>query len=611
MATPSTSPMAPVAAFLKSVVHTVSQNRLKAGVAGFILALGLGAAYRATRRGSKKLDRSPSSEVVELKKSKAAVDGLFIKRLINIIHIVVPSIYTREFGILCGLTVLLFGRTMLSILLADIMGGNGKALVERRLGAFIRGVCMIGAVAIPASMVNSGLNYTINILALRFRKRLSEHIHDQYLSNKRFYTATTKHFEIENADHRIAQDIDKFSTCLSNLYSNIFKPVLDVVLYTVKLSFLVGKRGPIFMFAYYLISSILLRRIMPPFAKLTARLQKLEGDFRGCHTRLIQHAEEIAFYNGGEKEKLVINRSYAQLDKHAGELHGLRGFMGIFDNFLVKYGPTMIGYLVIGMPVFLFRERNFADKTSSDLTRDYIRNSQLLLNLARGIGSVVMLYRRTTELAGYTERVAELMELLSKISDNTDSQGNIKLTATTARTPNAQYPPQLDFDNYIKFEHVDIYAPDGDLLLKDLSFEVQPGKNTLISGPNGSGKSSLFRVLGQLWPLSCGSITKPAVRDMFYIPQRPYLAEGTLRENVTYPHFASDVRMTDQELSSLMDIVNLTYLLEREDGWDAVLRLGRCALWWREAAFGFRSHALSQAPICHSRRVYQRCQHGH
>jgi ABC-type iron transport system FetAB ATPase subunit len=73
---------------------------------------------------------------------------------------------------------------------------------------------------------------------------------------------------------------------------------------------------------------------------------------------------------------------------------------------------------------------------------------------------------------------------------------------------------------------------------------------TLVSyidaaGPNGSGKSSLFRVLGGLWPLVAGRITKPGVgsdlnNEIFYVPQRPYTAFGTLCEQLIYPLTASE-----------------------------------------------------------------------
>lgn len=82
----------------------------------------------------------------------------------------------------------------------------------------------------------------------------------------------------------------------------------------------------------------------------------------------------------------------------------------------------------------------------------------------------------------------------------------------------------------LAFEDVPIISPTGDVLVDKMTFKIEPGMNLMISGPNGCGKSSLFRIMGQLWPLTGGKLQKPSVKDIFYIPQRPYLPNGTLRD---------------------------------------------------------------------------------
>ncbi len=74
-------------------------------------------------------------------------------------------------------------------------------------------------------------------------------------------------------------------------------------------------------------------------------------------------------------------------------------------------------------------------------------------------------------------------------------------------------------DNVIKFDQVPLVTPNGDVLINSLSFEVKSGVNVLVCGPNGCGKSSLFRTLGELWPLFGGTVTKPEIGKLFYIPQ--------------------------------------------------------------------------------------------
>ena len=111
------------------------------------------------------------------------------------------------------------------------------------------------------------------------------------------------------------------------------------------------------------------------------------------------------------------------------------------------------------------------------------------------------------------------------------------------------------------------------ILVKNLSVKINSGEHLMITGPNGSGKTSIMRVLAGIWPHFKGEITKPKPEEIFYIPQRPYLAVGTLREQVIYPHSEKQMRQagrTDEELAAILKIVYLDYIPNREGGWDSI-----------------------------------------
>jgi len=72
--------------------------------------------------------------------------------------------------------------------------------------------------------------------------------------------------------------------------------------------------------------------------------------------------------------------------------------------------------------------------------------------------------------------------------------------------------------DHLEFQKVPIISPNGDILINEMTFSIKPGMHLMIVGPNGCGKSSLFRIMGQLWPLTGGKLYKPSVNKIFYIP---------------------------------------------------------------------------------------------
>lgn len=196
----------------------------------------------------------------------------------------------------------------------------------------------------------------------------------------------------------------------------------------------------------------------------------------------------------------------------------------------------------------------------------------MLLGSSDAFGRIMFSYKEVTELAGYTSRVAALLDVIEDIQAGHFEKKLVSSADTAENAAVLQGRGNISEGPDINFDKVPIVSPNGDVLIRELSFTVRPGDHLLIVGPNGCGKSSLFRILGGLWPVYGGYVRKPPFSDIFYIPQRPYLSRGSLRQQIIYPDGLREMRdrgVTDDDLYRILSIVEIEGVVERQGGWDA------------------------------------------
>jgi ATP-binding cassette subfamily D (ALD) protein 3 len=510
-------------------------------------------------------------------KTKVAVDSVFFSRFWGLLKIIVPGPFTAEAGYLVLVAAMMLARTWCDVWMLK----NGTAIERQIISRNYRGFLVVFLNFVlaffPISVVNNLLRYGLNELALRFRTRLTHHLYQEYLKGFTYYKVSNLDNRIANADQLLTQDVEKFCTSVSELYSNVSKPILDIIIYARKLSGAIGVQGPTTMLGYLLISGLVLTRLRRPIGKFTVNEQRLEGEFRFVNSRLITNSEEIAFYGGNEKEKAVINSSFQSLVNHLRNSMQFRCLLGVIDSIIAKYFASCVGYIVVSRPFFDLQNPKYLKAGYSELMEDYYKSGRMLMNMALAVGRLVLAGRELTRLAGYTARVTELQHVLRDLNSGVYKRTMVTKNESTSQSSSKPLIPNsgriITKDHIIKFEDVPIVTPNGDVLIESLNFEVKSGMNVLVCGPNGCGKSSLFRILGELWPLFGGVLTKPEKNKLFYVPQRPYLALGTLRDQVIYPHSKETFLAqggTDDDLYALLKNVQLEYLVDREGGWEAV-----------------------------------------
>lgn len=560
------------------------------------------------------------------KTDKAAVDNVFFRRICHILKILMPQAFCKESGYLLLIAVMLVARTYCDVWMIHNGTMIESAIIGRSTTTFKRYLVNFITVMPFISLVNNFLKLGINELKLCFRVRLTNHLYNDYLKGFTYYQIGNLDKRIANPDQLITQDVEKFCNSVVDLYSNVSKPLLDILIYIFKLNTAIGSLGPATLLGYLLLSGLLLTRLRRPIGKMTVTEQRYEGEYRYVNSRLITNSEEIAFYNGNLREKQTIIGTFQKLVDHLSRFIHFRFSMGVMDSIIAKYIAMAVGYLVISRPFLDISNQRHINSTYAERLEDYYQSGRMLMSLAQALGRIVLAGREMTRLSGFTARITEIQEVLKELNsgkyERTMVTHRIKDTAVDKIPLIPGRGEIIIADNKIKFEHIPLATPNGDILISDLSFEVSSGTNVLVCGPNGCGKSSLFRVLGELWPLCGGKLTKPERGKLFYVPQRPYMTLGSLRDQVIYPDTLEDQmkkRTSDWVLKEYLDNVQLGHILEREGSWESVQdwmdvlsggekqRMAMARLFYHKPQFAILDECTSAVSVDVEDFIYSHC----
>ncbi|XP_075266362.1 ATP-binding cassette sub-family D member 3-like [Convolutriloba macropyga] len=529
------------------------------------------------------------------RESKVAVDRKFFANLISLYKVCCPGVLSKEFALTLSVAGSLVARTWLDILSIDNHTRIESAIVAMDQELFKKHMSLFILLTPLLAVTNNVLKYSLNSLQLAFRVRLTKYLYNIYLEKLVYYKMGNLDGRIANVDQLLTQDVEKFSDTITELYSNISKPILDIAIYATKLTKVLGAHTPLAMIGYMLISGGFLTRLRKPVSKMTVDEQKLEGEYRFVNSRLITHSEEIAFYEGSSFEKRTIEKIFRKLVNHLKSMILFRFNMGFIDNIIAKYLATLVGFYIVSRP-FLAETSRFRQQSHSSRLEDYYKSGRMLLKMAEAMGRVALAGRELTRLAGLTSRVNELIEVLEDLKKDQFVRQQVvsgpskKEESSESKIVNGQTQDFKELtlasfgltlqsrgriivaNGLIKFDSVPLIAPNGSVLIESLDFEIAHGQNVLVRGSNGCGKSSLFRVLGGLWPVFAGTVMKPARKNLFYIPQKPYMTLGTFRDQLIYPDTTEDMRrkkIRDADLETIIEQANLTKVLKTH-GWEKV-----------------------------------------
>lgn len=360
-------------------------------------------------------------------------------------------------------------------------------------------------------------------LTIRWRRWLTEVYFGDWLGGRTYYRMELAGHRTDNPEQRIEQDIGSFCLQTLTIGLGLVSEVLTLgtfvwVLWGLSGSLVLPLMGGIAIpgymvwvaLLYALAGSWITWLVGRRLVRINFDLERHNADFRYRMVRVRENAESIALYGGEHDEQQRLRGAFARI------------FDTWWDYMRVNKRLTWItvfyGQAAAIFPIVVQAPRFFAGEIMLGVL------TQTAGAFAQVQGSLSWFVDSFAELAGWRATVDRLTGFAATMAETrrrAQSEPSFELATTASPV--------------LRLEDVEVRRPDGTALLEGTSLEIAQGEAVVIQGPSGAGKTTLFRTLAGLWPFGRGRIVLPGEARVLFLPQKPYLPIGTLREALSYP----------------------------------------------------------------------------
>jgi len=404
--------------------------------------------------------------------------------------------------------------------------------------------------------------YLQQVLVVNWRRWLTNRYIDEWMKNKTYYRLQMFGVGTDNPDQRISEDVRLFVEMTIKFSIGILKALCTLISFVF---ILWNLSGPLdfkianinihvegylvwVALAYSILGTWITHLVGRKLVGLNFVQQRYEADFRFSMMRMRENSESVAFYGGETQESGVFKQRFSLL----------------LDNFwhIIKKQKQLVwinsGYSQIAI-IF-----PFVVTIPRYLTKQITLGGLMQISTAFG--------RVQDSLSYFVDMYASIAEWQAVVDRLTGF--GLHMQEVHSENPQINLEREVAKDNKIIMENLEVGLPNGRVILNNVSVTLNPGTNVLIKGLSGSGKSTLLRAIAGIWPYVRGKIILPVRDDIMFIPQKPYLPLGTLREAVLYPGTQS---RDNTELAILMNECHIGYIIKDLDiiaDWSHVLSVG-------------------------------------
>jgi putative ATP-binding cassette transporter len=486
----------------------------------------------------------------------------------NVWRLVKPYWNSEEKWIARGLLVVVIGlnlgQVFLNVQFNSWYGRFYDALQQKNLAIFWHEILVFLFLATCWVAVGVYEYYLRNSLEIRWRRWLTRRYLRNWMTGRVFYRMELTSRGTDNPDQRIQEDLNNFPFQTLNLALDGMSNIVNLVSFV---TILWGLSGAIsFVLAglhitipgymlwcallYAIVGTVIMHLIGRRLAGLFFTQQRFEADFRYSLVRVRENAEGIALYGGEEDEHARLSDSFGRVFGNWFQIMRMRKRL-LWFSFSYNQLAVLFPFVTAGPQYF----------AGTIMLGTLMRISNAFGQVQSNLSWFITSYTTIAEWKASVDRLISFDRAMAESE------------AAGAAGVGIAVQPEAEPD--VRIEHVDLDLPDGKPLVADISADIKPGERVLVSGPSGSGKSTLFRALAGIWPYGAGKIVIPQLKRLLFLPQRPYVPIGSLRNAVTFP--AVPGKFSDAEIAEALTACKLGDYASRLDEshhWDRRLSPG-------------------------------------